>query len=194
MAWRDRLRGIGRAIGRVFGTSSAPPPPPPPRPRRPGPDWRDQRGPTSIHIPERVEPVGPQYWLPEPAPQRQPPQPDDSGMWAPIDDEFLPSEPQAPVWGQYEPVYNDQPLYGGEPDDWITLYDMNVQPIEYNRITGEPVHYSADQWYRESLRSKDELLAEYGTDNLSIMRALYSQGYIDRDDWDTWRELYDSMY
>lgn len=119
--------------------------------------------------------------------------PTDSGDW--IGGGQLYSQGDYDTSSDYQPIYDDSYLYGGEPDDTVTLYSgPNLAPIEYDRVTGQEVHFTADDWYRETFRSEGDLIERYGIDNLDILYALDSEGYIDEHDWDTWRELYGAMF
>jgi len=174
MAWYNRIPGVKQVVKAVnrfnqsFRRGGAPEPPP--------------RAP--------VQPSTQRYWLPEPVVQPSP-----AGEWYVWDteDEDV-SEPYEPVYGGYEPVYDDSPLYGGEPDDTVTLYDQNGQPITYDKVYGTEVHFTGDQWYREAFRSQEDLLQRYGIDNIDILMALYNQGYINDQDWEYWREIYGGMF
>lgn len=164
MAWWSKIPGVNR-IGRAIQRLTGPTPAPLPIPQ-----------------PQQTYPLPWRYTLPEPVPT----QPSDYGNW-PIGEE------EEDIGG-YTPIYDDSGLYGGEPDEVVTLYDRNFQPIEYNRVTGEPIQMSSDEWYRETFRSGEELTEMYGIDNIDILKDLYDQGYIDDDDWDTWREIYGEMF
>jgi hypothetical protein len=72
----------------------------------------------------------------------------------------------------------------GEPPEWwddtVTLYNDYFQPVG---LTGE-------DWFNETLLSKEELMSVYGMDNLDIIHQLEDMGLWDAETWDEWRELY----
>jgi len=110
-------------------------------------------------------------------------------MWADV-------EPDVPP--DYEPVYDDRLLYDDRyrevRDNTVIMYDQNLQPIEYDKETGEYVAFSGPEWYSQTFLPQEVLIAKYGIDNIDILNALKSGGYITDEDWQAWREVYGGMF
>jgi hypothetical protein len=93
-------------------------------------------------------------------------------------DMFGPDDPQEPP-----DYWQDRWADVGEPEWWdedVTIYNDFFEPLTY---TGE-------DWYNETLNSSPENLELYGIDTLDIIHQLEDMGLWDADDWEYWREQY----
>jgi hypothetical protein len=93
-------------------------------------------------------------------------------------DMFGPDDPEEPP-DYWEGRWQDT----SEPEWW------NADVTLYNDFL-EPMTYTAEDWFNETLNSKEELLELYGLDNIDIIEQLEQMGLWDAEDWDYWREMY----
>jgi hypothetical protein len=108
--------------------------------------------------------------------------------------EGLPEAPEADLspFERYGLVEEPAPVeswFGNE----VTLYGIQDGMFEPYSMTGE-------EWVDEALRPKEDLIEEYGLDNIDIIEQLQSRGYdytyIDFDGeersglWRDWRDAY----
>lgn len=170
MAWWSRVpivRGIVERVNRVNRTL-----------RPPAREEQPYQPPPYQPRPQRVQRAQPIWSSVQPTVS----QPADTGDWITSDE------------GDYTPVYDDSSLYGGEPNETVTLYDQNIMPIEYEQDTGAPVSFTGPEWFAETFHSKEYLISKYGIDNIDILQALKQGGYITDEDWQAWREIYGGQF
>jgi hypothetical protein len=81
-------------------------------------------------------------------------------------------------------IGDDPGWYGNE----ITLYDADGNPIP------EGGGWTMAEWHDELLRTKGELVADYGLGNIDLIYQLLALGIWDEEDWVQWREDYEEAY
>lgn len=95
-----------------------------------------------------------------------------------------------PDYGEEEP--EEEPIVWEDPYD--EEYGRFGEEIELLDALGEPIgSHTKEEWFQELLKPQEELLYEYGYGNIDLIYALQEAGYWDDYDWETWRELYDSL-
>jgi hypothetical protein len=93
--------------------------------------------------------------------------------------------------GQEFPGYDIEPLHEATwGDHGVLVGDEWEQNLTLYNDEFFPMSMTMEDWFEATLLGKEELMYEYGIDNLGIIRQLEAQGYWDRDDWALWREMY----
>jgi hypothetical protein len=169
--WRRFTNAVSKtilSIGQGLPRRRPPPqePLPPPRPPQ-RPPSREPIPPAPSAVPTAPLPPTPQEVETVGPPGGYPPP--DEGIMRPGGPLF-PTEEQVPPW------------FGNE----VPLEDDYGNPIGAG--------FTVDDWLHEALRTKEELLEEYGIDNLDIMYKLQEMGLIDEQDWEDWRDQYELLY
>lgn len=171
--FRRQVNKANNAVRRL-GRGQRPGPVPPAM----GPPPPVRRGTPSYLPPATAVPEPRPQWEPSPQEVRQygPPTPQvREPMGGPT---YTRGEPTYTRWDEVPPLYQDE----------VRLYNDDLQPIQ----TTYPM--SIEDWMHEALRPKEILVREYGIDNIQIMKALDSAGYLTDEDWEDWRNSYDALY